>query len=65
MGCMEHVFEVKFLVRLEAAAQRQIWPPVSLIPQESRQDSPNQQVFQGESSTHGNSSNPDAPGDDH
>ena len=62
----EAAFEVKFLVRLKAAAQQQVWPPVfCFIPQEGRQDSPISKTFQGESSTHGDSSNPDASGDDY
>jgi hypothetical protein len=59
------VFEVEFLVRLKAAAQQQVWPPASLFPAREQARLTNQQAFQGESSTHGNSSNPDASGDDY
>src|ERR1044071_10064988 len=59
-------FEVKFLVRLPPASKIGMRPSVSPFPASSRQDSPiTARAFQGESSTHGNSSNPDASGDDH
>jgi hypothetical protein len=59
-------FEVKFLVRLPAAAQQQVWPPVWLYPARVQARLTNSsKSAQGETSTHGNSSNPDASGDDH
>jgi elongation factor P len=41
----EDVFEVKFLVRLKAAAQQQVRPPVSLYPAREQARLTNQQVF--------------------
>jgi hypothetical protein len=41
----EDVFEVKFLVRLKAAAQQQVWPPVSLYPAREQARLTNQQAF--------------------
>src|SRR5579859_6494951 len=59
-------FEVEFLVRLPPTSEIGMRPSVSPFPARSRQDSPiTARAFQGESSTHGNSSNPDASGDDY
>src|ERR1700719_1879769 len=44
----QHEFEVKFLVRLPADAQQQVWPPASPYPARSRQDSPISKRVQGE-----------------
>jgi hypothetical protein len=59
------LFEVKFSVRLPPGAGLKAGPSASPFPQEADQTHQIQQSVQGESSTHGNSSNPDASGDDH
>ena len=41
----ERAFEVKFLVRLKAAAQQQVWPSVSLYPAREQARLTNQQAF--------------------
>jgi hypothetical protein len=59
------MFEVKFQVRLPPDSETgapAVWFAVS---RKNPVRLTNQQSFQGESSTHGNSSNPDASGDDH
>jgi hypothetical protein len=60
----QHGFEVKFLVRLPACPTAGLAACVAVSRKEQARLT-NQQALQGESSTHGNSSNPDASGDDH